>query len=97
MPAKFIFKSQFNKAYDRLNTHEQQLVVKALEALKGHFAGGSVTHGLGIKKLFTGGKSKIFEARLSLSLRIVWVEARNEAIFCLLGSHDEVRRFIKSL
>ena len=50
--------------------------------------------GLGMRKLHPSG---LWEARVGLSLRAVFGLARDEATFVILGSHDEVQRFLKSL
>lgn len=97
MPLRSSFKSTFQKAFDKLPRQKQQLVLKALEALTSYFQTGLAPYGLRIKKLYSGGVHKTFEARVSADLRLVWVETEEEAIFALLGNHDEVQRFLKNL
>lgn len=99
MPLRVVFKAPFQKAFDKLGRSEQILVLKALEELDAYFKHGTAAHGLGIKKLYESGGEKTFEARVSLDLRIVWVQTKEkeEAVMALLGNHDEVRRFIRDL
>lgn len=97
MPTHFSFKASFQKAYDRLPREKQLLVLKALEAVKQSFQTGRASYGLHIKKLYAGSLHKTFEARVSLDLRPVWIQTKEEAVFCLLGSHEEVQRFLKTL
>lgn len=97
MPLRYAFKSAFQKAFDKLPAQSQTLVLKALEAIDQYFKTGQSSHGLQIKKLHSGSHAKTFEARVTIGLRIVWVETKEEAIFSLLGNHDAVRRFIKNL
>ncbi len=97
MPRRWVFKSAFQKAFDHLPEEKQILVEKALEALAHFFKTGQSPFGLRIKKLYAGASGKTFEARVSLDLRLLWVETKEEIIFSLLGDHDEVQRFLKRL
>lgn len=97
MPLRSVFKSTFQKAFERLSQENQLLVLKALEALASYFQTGQAPYGLRIKKLHGGSFSKTFEARVSADLRLVWVQTQDEAIFSLLGNHDEVQRFLRNL
>lgn len=97
MPRNFVFKSAFQKTFERLPRTKQILTTKALEALKQYFETGEASYGLRVKKLYENALGKTFEVRISLDLRLVWVETKESAIFCLLGNHDEVRRFLKNL
>ena len=97
MAVRCVFKSAFVKAFDKLVPPKQLLVTKALEALQSYFKSGQASYGLRIKKLYKGNKGKVLEARVSIDLRIVWVQTSEEIVFALVGSHDEVRRFLKNL
>ena len=97
MPLRSSFKSTFQKAFDKLPFEKQQLVLKALEVLASYFQSGQAPYGLRIRKLYARGPRKTFEARVSIDLRLVWVQTAEEAIFALLGDHDEVQRFLKNL
>ena len=50
--------------------------------------------GLGIRKLHGSG---IWEARVGLGLRLVFALERGLLTLVRVGSHDEVRRYLKSL
>lgn len=97
MPLRYRFKSSLHKAFDSLGTKDQELAIKALEALKTYFTTSRSSYGLRVTKLHENKSGKTFEARISLALRIVWVEIKDEVIFSLIGNHDEVRRFIKNI
>ena len=97
MPLRCTFKSTFQEAFDKLDLKKQNLTAKALEAIDEYFQTGKSTHGLGIKKLYDNGQIKTFEARVTIDLRMVWVQMKEEAVFTLLGNHDDVRRFIRNL
>ena len=50
--------------------------------------------GLGLRKLHPTG---IWEIRVGLSLRALFRLREDEAVFVFLGTHDEVRRFLRDL
>ena len=50
--------------------------------------------GFGLRKLHPSG---IWEVRVGLALRALFLLAKDEAIFLFLGSHDEVKQFVRSL
>ena len=52
---------------------------------------------LHIKQLYARGPDEIFKARVSRSIRIVWAERGDVISFLLVGSHDEVKRYLRSL
>lgn len=64
---------------------------KALRFLQHYLAAGEAPVGLGLKKLGQG----VYEFRAGLALRGVYVEEGELLALTLLGSHDEVRRFLK--
>lgn len=50
--------------------------------------------GVGIRKLHRSG---VWEARIGLGLRVVFTVTPGEIIVVMLGTHDEVQRFLRSL
>ena len=50
--------------------------------------------GLGVRKLHTSG---IWEARVGLGLRMVFTLANEMLTLVRVGTHDEIRRYLKSL
>ena len=97
MPFQFRFKDSFQKDLSRLSAHDYSLVLKTLDEIESVLKTGSPSQGLRIKKLHGNPAYKIFEARASINLRIVWTQTKSEMTFALLGNHEDVRRFIKNL
>ena len=91
MARHLVVKARFQRAYDRLSPPEQDLVKKALRLLQHYLETGHAPGGLGLKKLGPG----VYEFRAGLALRGVYVEEGSVLALALLGSHDEVRRFLK--
>lgn len=50
--------------------------------------------GAGLRKIHHSG---IFEARIGLSLRLVFAYGRDEMTLHRVGNHDDIRRYLKSL
>ncbi len=91
MSRQLVFKTTFQRAYNRLTPDERERVKKSLRLLQQSLATGEAPVGLGLKKLGQG----VFEFRVGLALRGVYVEEGSQLVLVLLGSHDEVRRFLK--
>ena len=91
MARQLLVKARFQRAYDRLSSAEQDLVKKALRLLQQYLETGHAPGGLGLKKLGPG----VYECRAGLALRGVYVDEGTVLALALLGSHNEVRRFLK--
>ncbi len=91
MARQLVLKASFQRAYDRLPSAERERVKKALMLLQQHLDTGHAPVGLGVKKLGPG----VYEFRVGLALRGVYVEEGSVLALALLGSHNEVRRFLK--
>ena len=94
---EFIYKRHFLSAFKRLKTSEQFLVRQTVHQIQEYYRTRHAPYGLRIKKLFQSSEDKVFEARPTIALRIIWVEGQGLVSFVLLGNHDEVRRYLKSL
>ena len=91
MARTIVATAAFRHAYYRLHATEQELVDRALRQLAVSLETRHAPAGLGLKKLGHG----VFEIRAGLALRIVYVEEGAQLVLALLGTHDDVRRFLK--
>ena len=91
MARQLVVKASFQRSYDRLSPAEREVVKKALRFLQESFHSGHAPVGLGLKKLGPG----VYEFRAGLVLRGVYVEEGSLVVLSLLGSHEDVRRFLK--
>ncbi len=91
MSRQIIVKAGFQKAYHRLSAAEQHLVDAALQRFQRYVAIREAPVGLGLKHL--GGRT--YEFRVGLALRCVYVLTDEQIVLALLGTHDDVRRFLK--
>ena len=91
------YKGRYLKRFDRFPRHEPLLIAEADRQLRASYATRQAPHGLRIKLLYASGPEKIFEARASQSMRIVWAERSDVVSLVLVGLHDEVQRSLRSL
>lgn len=90
---RFHYKKEFIKQFDAYSRQAQELILESDRQIKGYIRGQNAPYGLRIKNI---GKN-VFEARVNKQIRIVWVKQEDMITFAIIGSHDEVRRFIKRL
>ncbi len=91
MARTFVVKASFQRTYDRLASAERDRVKKSLEQLRSYLQGGEAPLGLGVRRLGPG----IYEFRIGLALRGVYIDEGDQLVLTLLGSHDQVRRFLR--
>ena len=94
---QFIYKERYLKRFDRFSRHEQDLIAEADRQIRAYYHTRQAPHGLRIKLLYAAGADKVFEARASQAIRIVWAERGDTISFALVGLHDEVKRYLRSL
>ena len=94
---EFLYKKRFLNAFESLPNDDKDLVREAVREVRAYYETNKGSYGLRIKKLYEGVSGKVFEARLNLSIRLIWVEHKGLVAFALLGSHDEVRRYLRNL
>lgn len=93
---RFRYKKAYLKQFDHLSHTEKELIIAADREIHNYYTSHIATYGLRIKKLFEDGADKIFEARVSDKIRILWLQSGDLVTFAFLGDHDEVRNYIKS-
>ena len=94
---RFIYKERYLKRFDRFSQSEQVLIHETDRHVRAYYATGQAPFGFRLKRLHTTGPQKVFEARVTQAIRIVWVEEGDAIYFGLVGSHDEVKRYLHSL
>ncbi len=85
------------KRFDRFPAQEQVLIQQADRQIRAFYATRQAPHGLGIKLLYSHGPDKVFEARATQGIRIVWAQRSDCVSFVLVGLHNEVRNYLRSL
>jgi len=95
---RFEYATRFEKNLRRVSSQDRVRTAEALGQIIRYFETHQAPEGLGLKKLFSRvGLGAVFEARVSLALRILFTVYEEVVTFLTVGDHDEVRRFIRSL
>jgi hypothetical protein len=93
---KFIYKKDYLKNFKKFSKSYQKIIIEADKQIRHYYTKRKASYGLRIKKLYEKKGVKIFEARASLKVRIVWLETKEEIIFAIVGDHKQVYEYIKS-
>ena len=93
---EYVYAPRYIKQFDALSVPHQQLALDTDAGIRRYYQTGEASFGLRIKRLHTSAHGKVFEARVSISLRTLWLQHGRQVTFVLLGSHDEVRRFLRA-
>lgn len=87
------FKASFDRCFKKLSSQKQKCVFDAIESLKVFYETRKISQGLGLKYL----RKNYWEIRASLQDRIIFSLENDKVSFILVGSHDDVRKFLKNL
>ena len=94
---QFVYKERYLRQFERFSRHEQLLIHETDRHIRAYYATRQAPFGLRIKFLFANGPRKVFEARVTQATRIVWVQESDAVYFGLVGSHNDVTRYLRSL
>ena len=81
----------FDRTLWSLPSDRRQRVITALERLQTGFETGQFTSGLGLKLL----QHNYWEIRAGLADRIVFRRTGDVIAFVLVGTHDDITRFLR--
>ena len=94
---QFIYKARYLKQFSRFSQQDQVLIHEADRQVRASYATQQAPIGLRLTRLHVQGSLKVFEARVTQAIRMVWVEEHRAVYFGLVGSHDDVQRYLRSL
>ena len=94
---QFVYKERYVKRFDRFPRHEQLLIHETDRQIRAYYHTHQAPFGLRVKHLHTAGSEKLFEARVSQAIRIIWAEHGDTMAFLLIGLHDEVKRYLRAM
>ena len=81
----------FERSAKKLSSHEKKSLAKSLEKLNRFVSTGEVPVGLGFKKI----NHDKYEFRVDIRLRVV-VKVESDIFYLVLvGSHDEIKRYLR--
>ena len=85
---------RFQRDVRDLREEQRATLFEAMLALPRAMGSPHLHAGLGLRKVHSSG---IWETRLGLGLRLVFTVEKDLATLVRVASHDEVRRFLRSL
>ena len=91
---KLLLTERFQKDVSNLSQVERARIFETLLRIPATLKDPHRHAGIGIRKLHRSG---IYEARIGLGLRLVFALQSPNLILAMVGSHDQVRRYIASL
>lgn len=94
---QFLYKERYLKRFDRFSAREQAFIVETDRQIRAYYTTRQAPFGLRIKLLHHTGSEKVLEARVSQAIRIVWAERADSVSFVLVGLHNDVMRYLRSL
>jgi mRNA-degrading endonuclease YafQ of YafQ-DinJ toxin-antitoxin module len=87
------YKSSFDKTFQNLELDRKEKVAQAVSLLIDFFETGKKARGLGLKHL----REDFWEIRVNIKDRIIFTIEKNKIVFVIVGSHDEIKRFLKTI
>jgi mRNA-degrading endonuclease RelE of RelBE toxin-antitoxin system len=91
---KVALTERFQKDVRGLDPEQRSAAFEAILGLPRALGEPHLHAGLGLRKLHASG---IWEVRVGLGLRAVFTFAENTATLVAIGTHDQVRRFLRSI
>ena len=90
---RYLSSEAFDQSLQQLPEAKKKQVKKSLRLATAFFETGDLPHGLGMKPLGRG----LWEIRAGLSERILFQKDEDTIQYLLVGSHDEIKRFLKNV
>jgi hypothetical protein len=88
-----VLRDSFLRASRRLTQDEGSALMQIFVDLRADLADPARHMGLGLRKLHP---HPLWEARLGLKMRALFRLEDDHVIFVFLGTHDEIRRFLRN-
>ncbi len=88
---EYFYAAAFERSLKGLDQNRKQRLQKSIQLAVAFFETNSMPSGLGLKLLQRG----IWEIRSGLADRILFRRNKDVIEFLLVGSHDEIKRFLK--
>lgn len=89
-----VLRDSFLRASRSLTQEERSALMQIFVDLRANLSDPARHAGLGLRKLTP---YPVWEARLGLKMRAVFRLENDQVIFIFLGTHDQVRRFLRNL
>ena len=90
---QYLFKPSYVRSVKNLDKVRAEQVYSAFEQLVHLFKTGEKTPGLGLKHL----RNDVWEIRAGLTDRIIFRKKQDTIELVIAGTHDEIKRLLKTL
>ena len=81
----------FERCIHKMTVPDRQRIAEALERFNQFQSTGTIAAGLGLKKI----NHDKYELRVDIRLRVVMKKVVNEFHLVFVGSHDDVRKYLR--
>ncbi|MBI3312134.1 MAG: hypothetical protein HYZ88_01230 [Candidatus Omnitrophica bacterium] len=85
--------SSFDRTLRKLSSSDRSAVEQSIARLVHAFDANQLPEGLGLKKL----RKTTWEIRAGLAIRILFRLEGSFVVFVIVGTHDEIRRYLKQV
>ena len=89
----YYFKPSFTRLFKKLDPAKQVRALEAIEALKTVLETRISLGSLGLKRL----SKDLWEVRSSLKDRILFTFKRDTVTFVMIGNHDDIAKYLKTI
>ena len=91
---KIEFKESFYRTFDKYSIDTQEKISSKIERLIKSIERNQISKGIGMKLLRS--KSRLWEARVSDDIRIIFRYKSDLLEFGIVGNHNEIKRYLKN-
>lgn len=90
---RFAYAASFHRTIAGLSRSQGQRLLKAVAKIEASWEAGRFPQGLGLTYL----REDFFEFRAGIHDRVLYQRQSGAIVYLLYGSHDDIRRFLKSI
>ena len=90
---RYTFDASFERSLKRFDSIQQLEIKRRVDLFIRAMAAWQLPAGFGLRKL----RGELWEIRSGLAQRILLWRTKDDVCFTFVGTHDEVRRFLKHL
>ena len=90
---RYEYKSSFDKVFKKLGLNRQEKVIDAISILIDFFENRKKAKGLRIKNL----RENYWEIRVNVKDRIIFTLEKDKVAFIIVGTHDEIKKFLRNI
>lgn len=90
---KYEYKPSFDRTFKKLSSDKKIKITKAIFSLIDFFETGERAKGLGLKQL----RADFWEIRVGINNRVIFLFTQDTVSFLIVGTHDEIRKYLKKM